>query len=93
MGNGPPIVGRDAVREAFVAMNGRIRSVEHAVQGIWSGNDADAEVVSVEATVTYTLPNARRISIPVTSTLRLEGDRVRDYRIFIDTTPVFGTSP
>jgi hypothetical protein len=46
-------------------------------------------VVSVEATVTYTLTDDRRISLPCTSTLRLSSGRAADYRVFIDTTPVF----
>ena len=46
--------------------------------------------MSAEANVTYTLANGREGTVPATSTLRLKEGLVRDYRIFIDTTPVFG---
>jgi uncharacterized protein len=89
MGNGAASEGREAAREAFGQMAGTVKSTRHDILGVWRGSDADIEVVSVEANVTYTLAD-RDVTVPVTSTLRLRDGLVTDYRIFIDTTPVFG---
>jgi hypothetical protein len=90
-GNREPLVGRDAVRASFIETGRNLRSVSHRILGVWTGRDAGREVISVEADVTYRLGDGRVVSVPATSTLRLgEGGRIVDYRIFIDTTPVFG---
>lgn len=89
-GGQPPVEGRKAVRQAFAESARRSKAVHHEVTGVWTGEDAGREVVSVEARVTYTFAEERAVAVPCTSTLRLEGDLVADYRIFIDLAPVFG---
>jgi ketosteroid isomerase-like protein len=90
VGNAEAITGRDSVRASFEHTVASFRSVHHEVLGIWSGADGEHPVVSVEALVTYELKDSRRVSVPCTSTLRLEDDLVADYRIFIDVSPAFG---
>ena len=46
-------------------------------------------MVSVEAMVTYELPNGTVVVLPCTSTLRLKGEKIADYRIFIEPSPAF----
>jgi hypothetical protein len=47
-------------------------------------------VRSVEAEVTYTRKDGTLTqALPATSTLRMEGDRIKDYRIFADISPLF----
>ena len=88
-GNAPPVVGRDAIHEAIAAFFGTISALRHDITGIWRGRDRGLEVVCVEATVTYSLEDGRSVSLPSNSTLRLDGDTIRDYRITIDLAPVF----
>jgi hypothetical protein len=45
--------------------------------------------VSVEAIVRYELPSGKVVELPCTSTLRLKGEKVADYRIFIEPSPAF----
>lgn len=89
----PAVVGRDAIRRAFGDTFAKVDATRHELTGVWTGRDGDREVISAEARVTYTLPGGRQVTVPCTSTLRLEGDLVADYRIFIDLAPVFGSQP
>jgi ketosteroid isomerase-like protein len=89
-GNRPTIEGRDLARAPFAATADVLASVRHDLQGVWTGRDGPAEVVSVEASVSYVLRDGRKFFFRPPSTLRLEGDLVRDYRIFFDATPGFG---
>ncbi|MFZ5558701.1 MAG: nuclear transport factor 2 family protein [Pseudomonadota bacterium] len=89
-GNAEPVFGREAVKTSFSATSAALRSVHHEIRGVWSGRDGETEVVSTEADVTYEMADGRRVTVPCTSTLRLRGDLIADYRIFIDATPVFG---
>ena len=89
-GNRPVVVGREVARAAFASTAKALQGVRHDVTGIWHGRDGAWPVASVESTVTYTLADGRRVSVPAVSTLRLRDGLIADYRIFIDTTPVFG---
>lgn len=89
-GNRPQVQGRDAARASFAQTASALRAVKHELTGVTNGEDEQGPVVSAEANVTYTLADGREVTVPATSTLRLKDGLVRDYRIFIDTTPVFG---
>lgn len=89
-GNNEPVVGREHVEESVSGFFSMIGGLSHEITGIWSGRSAGGEVTSVEAEVTYTRKDGTRTeALPVTSTVRREGDRIRDYRIFMDVSPLF----
>jgi hypothetical protein len=46
-------------------------------------------VVSVEAIVKYGLTSGTVVELPCTSPLRLQGEKIADYRIFIEPSPAF----
>lgn len=90
MANAEPLNGVDTLLDAFGQADLRFTSITHDVTGIWRGTWAGGDVVSVEALVTYTSAEAEPVTLPVTSTLRLNGDgRIADYRIFIEPSPAF----
>jgi ketosteroid isomerase-like protein len=89
-GNGTPLVSRAAVEAAFRAGGTRFRALRHEITGVWRGKWSGGDVVSVEAVAHYTFPDGREVALPVTSTLRLVGRKVADYRIFMDGRPAFG---
>jgi len=89
MANMPPSIGVDALTQAFRAAAERFKSIAHKIEGIWTGKWEFGQVVSVEATVRYELPHGKIVELPCTSTLRLKGEKVADYRIFIEPTPAF----
>ena len=69
-----------------------IGGLSHQIIGVWSGAWEGGEVKSVEAEVTYTRRNGTRTQpLPVTSTLRLQDDQIKDYRIFMDLGPLFAS--
>jgi hypothetical protein len=67
-----------------------IGGLSHEITGVWSGSWEGGEVKSVEAEVTYTRKDGTRTqALPVTSTVRMDGDRIKDFRIFMDVSPLF----
>ena len=89
-GNSEPAVGREQVEQSVSGFFSMIGGLSHEITGVWSGSWEGGEVKSVEAEVTYTRHNGTRSQpLPVTSTLRMEDDQIKDYRIFMDVGPLF----
>jgi ketosteroid isomerase-like protein len=89
-GNGEPAVGRQQVEQSVSGFFSMLGGLSHQVTGVWSGSWEAGEVRSVEAEVTYTRKDGSLTqALPATSTLRMEGDRIKDYRIFADISPLF----
>jgi ketosteroid isomerase-like protein len=89
MANMHPTKGVEALKAAFQGAADRFKSINHKIQGVWTGQWELGDVVSVEAIVTYELPSGKIVAIPCTSTLRLKGKKIADYRIFIEPSPAF----
>ena len=84
-----PSVGVEQLKAAFQAAADRFRSISHKIRGIWTGQCEQGDVVSVEAIVRYELPSGRVVELPCTSALRLHGEKIAGYRIFIESSPAF----
>jgi limonene-1,2-epoxide hydrolase len=84
-GNGQPTVGPDAIKGALGDFYRILRGVRHELRGAWIAGDVSIN----EAVVHYTMTDDSVVPIPVTSVLRWDGDRVRDWRIYMDVAPVF----
>jgi hypothetical protein len=89
-GNAEPVIGRDRVEANLATFCTMIGGLSHEILGVWTGHRERGEVRAVESAVTYTCTAGRRTeAIPVTTTIRLGGDRIADYRIFGDVSPLF----
>src|SRR5882672_9877756 len=89
-GNTEAVVGREHVEQSVAGFFAMIGGLSHEITGVWSGTWEGGEVTSVEAKVTYTRQDGSRTApLPVTSTLRVDGDQIKDYRIFLDLAPLF----
>lgn len=88
-GNAEPILGRQAIRDAMVVFFSTIKGLRHEVIGVWEGKWERGTVFSVENEVVYTRKDDSTVRLPATSTLRMEGDRIQDWRIFMDISPVY----
>jgi hypothetical protein len=88
-GNAEPIVGRQTIRDAMVVFFSTIKGLRHEVVGVWEGEWAQGDVYSVETEVTYTRTDDEVVSLPATSTMRMNGDLIQDWRIFADISPVY----
>jgi ketosteroid isomerase-like protein len=84
-GNSDPVVGRAAVRDTWAGFCDGIDGVSHEIVEQW---DEDAATI-VESTVTYTRKDGSTISLPVVTIYRGDGDKISDYRIFMDVAPLF----
>jgi ketosteroid isomerase-like protein len=92
-GNSEPAVGREQVEQSVSGFFSMIGGLSHQVIGVWSGSWEGGEVTSVETEVVYTRKDGTLTqALPATSTLRMEGDRVKDFRIFADIAPLFAES-
>lgn len=84
-GNAEPIHGRAAVRDAWAGFCEGVKGVAHDLVQRWTIDDATI----VEANVTYTRTDDRRVTVPVVTIYRERGGAIADYRIFIDLAPLF----
>ncbi len=84
LGGNPPVTGRDAVRgmvsEAFKAF----RHVRHTLRRVFEMDD----VLIYEATVTYEFAQGGSLLADYVNVVTCEGHLVRDYRIYIDLSPM-----
>ena len=91
-GNAPAVGGRRQIEESVAGFFSMIGGLRHDIVGVWSGAWEDGAVTSVEAMVTYRRKDASVTdAIPVTSTMRMRGDLIADFRVFGDISPVFAT--
>jgi hypothetical protein len=89
-GNAPAAVGRRQIAESVAGFFSTIGGLKHQILGVWSGAWEGGAVTSVETTVTYRRKDATVTdAIPVTSTLRMRGNLIADFRVFADISPVF----
>src|SRR5574342_430028 len=92
-GNAPAVVGRQQIEESVAGFFSMIGGLKHQILGVWSGVWEGGAVASVETTVTYRRKDETVTdAIPVTSTLRMRGDLIADFRVFADISPVFATA-
>jgi hypothetical protein len=92
-GNAPPVAGRRQIEESVAGFFSTISGLKHEIVGVWSGAWEGGAVTSVETMVTYRRRDATVTDpIPVTSTLRMRGDLIADFRVFADISPVFATA-
>jgi ketosteroid isomerase-like protein len=84
-GNGEPVVGRAAVRDAWAAFCANLHGVSHDLVERWEVGPATI----VEAHVTYTRADESTVTVSVATIYRSTGALIGDYRIFIDLAPLF----
>jgi len=84
-GNMPPARGGPAIAAAFDGFCQSIKSLQHAYVRFFDQDD----VWIVEQIVHYVDQWDRRHSLPCVNILRFADDKVADYRIFMDVSPLF----
>jgi len=80
LGGLAPVEGHAAIRTMLVRTFAAFSAVRHRLRRAFEG----AEVLSYEATVTYTLRDGRMVPADYVNVLDFAGDLVRTYRIYID---------
>ena len=84
-GNAPPVEGRSEVQAAVAGFFGAISGIEHRLAGSWQIGDAAFS----HGRVTYTRGDGSQLDVPFATVFRLDGDRIRDYLIYVDASALF----
>jgi limonene-1,2-epoxide hydrolase len=87
-GSQDPVKGRDAVRAYVAGFFATLERLEHTVEDEWAIDEE--RVAFVQGNVTYGLPNGRSVSIPFLNLFRLRDDKIAEYRVYVDPTPLAG---
>lgn len=87
-GSQPPVAGRDAVRAHVAAFFAGLAGLRHEVQGFWWGEPG--RTCFVQGQVNYTLPGGGQVSLPFLNLFHMQGERVAEYLVYADPTPMFG---
>lgn len=84
-GNVPAAEGTAGIRATLDGFFASIASLTHTVDHTWS---VPGHVVC-NGTVRYVRHDARAVVVPFCNVLRIDGERVADYRIYVDASPLF----
>ena len=85
-GSQPPVQGRTAIRDYTAGFFGSIQALRHDIHETWEGDGS----LACQGDVTYTMGDGSAVTIPFVNVFRFDGDRVREYLIHIDPTPLAG---
>jgi limonene-1,2-epoxide hydrolase len=85
-GNAPPAVGREAIRQSTKASHlDQITGLSFDIKAIWEQNNA----VICEMEINYARTDGSVLTLPCTDIFHMEGDLVREMRIYMDPSPLF----
>lgn len=84
-GNMQPMVGRESVEKGTSDFFKTIRGLRHEFVKTWEQGDTAV----LEFRATYDRHDGKTVTIPAVTIFRLQGNRVRDGRVFYDPTPIY----
>jgi ketosteroid isomerase-like protein len=84
-GNGEPVVGRAAVRDAVAGFFTTIGGLTHHILQTWDIEDTSVAKIDVE----YVRHDGKHVTVPNADILVFDGDLVSNWQIYIDLAPVF----
>lgn len=84
-GNAESVVGRSAVRTYVAQFFSTIEGLSHDIENIWDvGNTTVVQMI-----VEYLRIDGRAVSAPAANILTYEGDLAREWRVYVDVTPLY----
>jgi ketosteroid isomerase-like protein len=84
-GNFPTVEGATAIAEFCRQFYQSIHALRHTLLHVWHDGDA----VIVHEDVTYTRKDMSTVTLPCVTLFRMNDNRIRDYRVFMDVGPVY----
>ena len=84
-GNAPPVHGSAAIRKAADRFFDAITALRHELDKVWHIND----FIICRLSVTYTARDGRLLQLPAATIWQVTGDKITDYRVYIDNSPLF----
>ncbi|MFC1639953.1 nuclear transport factor 2 family protein [Gemmatimonadota bacterium] len=85
-GSNREIVGESAIKEHVAQFFGMFKALHHKLIGSWAHPDA----VFVQGEVRYTTHDGSEISLPFLNCFKMRDDKIQEYLIYIDPTPLAG---
>jgi ketosteroid isomerase-like protein len=86
-GSREPVEGKSAVKESVAAFFSAFRTIRHEVERVLECGSDDVVVVG---RVTYGTHDGRTVEVPFANVFSMAGGAIRDYRIYVDPTPLAG---
>ena len=87
-GNAPVVVGKRAVRDAVDGFFKSIKGITHKKLRMWLHPDS----ILYQGIVTYTRLDNSQVTLPYLNLFFLNGDKIKEYLIYIDINPLFAPS-
>jgi uncharacterized protein (TIGR02246 family) len=84
-GSQPPVEGRDAIRAYVAAFFDMFAALEHSIANV---HEVAPDLAVLEGQVTYRRRDLPDVSIPFANVFKLRNGKIRDYRIYIDPSPL-----
>jgi ketosteroid isomerase-like protein len=84
-GSAPAVHGRKAIAAAVGGFFGTIAACSHEI----SHTISDGSTLVCEGNVTYTRADGSCITLPFADILEYEGELIRDYKIYMDISPLY----
>ncbi|MDH3469502.1 MAG: nuclear transport factor 2 family protein [Gammaproteobacteria bacterium] len=83
--NGPAVAGQDAIGDAVDGFFATIGACQHKLLDVWS----TGTTVICRGDVTYTRLDDSRIKLPFVNVLGMNGEKIQEYSIYIDISPLY----
>ena len=84
-GSAPAVRGREAIRAAVDGFFATIAASSHAIHQVLTSGATQL----CEGEVTYTRPDGMSVTLPFADVFEYEGDRIAQYKIYIDIAPLY----
>jgi len=78
--NLPAVHGRGAIVDALALFFGGLNGLAHTVEAVWDCGDT----LITRGQVTYTRLDGSMLTVPFANIWHMDGDAVRDYRVYVD---------
>jgi len=87
-GNAPVVTGKKAVRDAVDGFFKSIKGIRHKKLKMWVHTDS----VLYQGIVTYTRHDGTELTLPYLNVFFLNGEKIKEYLIYMDVNPLFAPS-
>lgn len=84
-GNAEPVKGKSTIRDAVASFFASIAAIRHDLTETWTVPGA----IICHGVVTYTRHSGTTLQVPFANVFTLEGERIRNYLIYIDNTQLY----
>ena len=85
-GSLPAAKGREAIETFVAGFFNTLKSIRHENIRSWSADDG--KTLFIAGDVIYTLPNDAEVTIPFLNLCTMVGDKVQDYLVYTDPSPM-----